>query len=98
MPWRDDADGATLAVRLVPRGGRDQIGGIVVDAEGRRRLSVRVSAPPEDGKANAALIALLAKSWKIPKSRIAIVGGATDRNKVLRFRGLALGALPIPRH
>jgi uncharacterized protein YggU (UPF0235/DUF167 family) len=87
LPFRAIPGGASLAVRLTPRGGRDAIEGVVVDATGAKRLKARVAAPPEDGKANAALIALLAKSLKIPRSRIALIGGATDRNKVFRIDG-----------
>lgn len=93
MPFRDTAEGATLAVRLTPKGGRDAVEGMVTDAAGRRQLKVRVSAVPEDGKANAALIALLSKVWKIPKSRIALIGGATDRNKVVRIAGASASDL-----
>lgn len=57
------------------------------DANGRAHLKVAVTAPPEDGKANAALIALLGKAWKLPKSAFEIVGGATDRRKTLLLRG-----------
>ena len=96
MPFRSVPGGANVAVRLTPKGGRDAIEGIVADAAGGRRLKVRVAAPPEDGKANAALIALLAKTWKIPKSRIALIGGATDRNKLLRIDGADAAALSRP--
>lgn len=57
----------------------------MVDAAGEARLAVRLRAVPEDGKANTALVALIAKSWKIPKSAIAVVSGFTMRQKTLRL-------------
>ena len=50
-------------------------------------LKVGVTAGPEDGKANEAVVKLLAKAWGVPKSRIAVVSGATDRNKTLHIAG-----------
>ena len=51
-------------------------------------LSVRVTAVPEDGKANAALLELLADRLKIPRSSIRIVRGRRTRNKVVQLDGL----------
>jgi uncharacterized protein YggU (UPF0235/DUF167 family) len=55
-----------LAVRLTPRGGRDAVDGWALDTDGRSYLKVRVASPPVDGAANAALLAFLAKTLKIP--------------------------------
>lgn len=77
-------DGALrVAVRLTPKGRRDAIEGIAATADGGAEIKASVTAVPEDGKANRALVKLLSKSWGIPKSDIAIVSGATDRHKVL---------------
>ncbi len=46
-------------------------------------LEVRVTSPPDQGKANTALVKLLAKEWKVPSSDISIASGATSRNKKL---------------
>ena len=80
-------EGLRLFVRLQPKARRERIEGIVAEPNGRVALKVAVTAPPEDGKANAALIALLGKSWRLPKSAITIVGGLSDRRKTLLLRG-----------
>lgn len=80
-------EGVRVFVRLQPKARREGIEGIVTEPDGRVALKVAVTAPPESGKANAALIALLGKSWRLPKSAIEIVGGATDRRKTLLLRG-----------
>jgi uncharacterized protein (TIGR00251 family) len=81
--------GVKLAVRLTPKASRDRIEGVAEDAEGRAVLKVSVTAVPEDGKANAALIKLLAKEWRLPKSTMDIVQGAADRRKVVFISGEA---------
>ncbi len=70
-----------LRVRVQPRAARDEILGWQGGA-----LKVRLTAPPVDGKANARLIALLAAELKVPKSRIAILGGQSGRDKRLKIR------------
>ena len=50
-------------------------------------IKASVTAAPEDGKANAALIALLAEEWHLPKSVFAVVRGAAARDKVLSVAG-----------
>jgi uncharacterized protein YggU (UPF0235/DUF167 family) len=47
-------------------------------------LVARVAAPPVDGKANAAVCALIAESYGVPKSRVSVVRGASARDKVVR--------------
>lgn len=76
-----------LRVRLTPSGGRDAIDGVETDAEGQAYVKARVTAVPEDGKANKALIALLSKTLKISKSSISFVSGETSRKKILRLEG-----------
>ena len=70
-----------LAVRVTPRGGRDAVEGWVRDAAGRPVLKVRVAAAAADGAANAAVLALLAKALKTPKSSLTLVSGQTARLK-----------------
>ncbi len=50
-------------------------------------LRAAVTAPPEQGKANAAVIALLAATWRLPKSSLAVIGGAAARRKVVSATG-----------
>jgi uncharacterized protein (TIGR00251 family) len=77
-----------LAVRLTPRGGRDAIEGWVDDADGRPLLKARVAAPPVEGEANAALVKLIAKALRLPRSAVRIASGETARIKVLEIDGL----------
>lgn len=50
-------------------------------------LKIAVTAPPDKGKANAAVVALLAKTFGVAKSSVTVVAGETDRRKVLRIAG-----------
>lgn len=77
------AGGVKVAVRVTPKASRDKIEGPVEMAEGEVALKLAVSAPPEDGKANDAVLRLLSKAWKIPKSSLAVVSGATSRSKTV---------------
>ena len=76
-----------IAVRLTPKGGRDAIDGWREDAAGKRVLAARVAAPPEDGKANEALVRLLAKTLDVAKSKVRIVTGETSRMKIVEVAG-----------
>ena len=51
-------------------------------------LRLRVTAPPEDGKANAAVVRLLAQTLGIPRSRLEIIQGHSSRNKVIKVASL----------
>lgn len=79
--------GVLFRVRLTPKGGRDAVEGWQETAPQEFHLKARVRAVPEDGKANAALIALIAKLAHVPKSRITIAAGATSRLKTLKIEG-----------
>jgi hypothetical protein len=77
------ADGVIVTVKVTPRARRTAIEAPADD----QALRVRVTAPPADGKANAAVITLLADAWDIPKSALSIVGGQTSRLKRILIRG-----------
>ena len=81
------ADGVVVAVRLTPKAARGGIDGVRIDADGRGYVAVRVNAPARDGKANAAMIKLLAKTWRVPASAITIAAGHKDRRKRLHVAG-----------
>jgi len=85
--WQKFDDYIRLAVRLTPNGGRNAIDGLEPDGEGGMLLKARVTAIPEKGKANKALIALVAKSLGIAKSSVSLASGETSRKKILRIDG-----------
>jgi len=66
---------------------RDALDGIETDSAGETHLKARVTAVPEKGKANKALIHLIAGSLGIPKSSVSLVSGDTARKKILRIEG-----------
>ena len=76
-----------MRIRLTPKASRSRVEGVGAGADGGAVLKVAVTAPPERGKANAAMITLLAKAWRLPKTSMAITAGATARRKTLLVRG-----------
>jgi uncharacterized protein len=79
----DRPDGVRFAVRVQPRGGRSEIVGLLGGA-----LKVRVAAPPVEGAANAALVALLADALDLPRAAVRIVAGAASRTKLVEVAGV----------
>jgi uncharacterized protein YggU (UPF0235/DUF167 family) len=82
-----------VAVRVTPRGGRDAVEGWVADAAGRPVLKLRVAAAAADGAANEAVLALLAKALRRPKSSLTLVSGQTARLKRIEIEGLDAAGL-----
>ena len=78
---RRTVTGVTVELRAQPRARRTAL-----ECAGGA-LKAQVTAPAEDGKANAAVIELLAATWKLPKSIFAVTRGATSRDKVLSIAG-----------
>ena len=74
---------ARIRVRLTPRSARDELAGWQ-----DRELRVKVTAPPVEGKANAALERLLAKLLGVPKTNVRVVAGARGRTKTVAIEGL----------
>ena len=78
------ADGARVALRVTPRAASSRVQGVEVDGAGNVQ---RVSAPPGAGKANAAVIRLLARRWRMAQRDLELVSGAGARHKVLHVHG-----------
>ena len=72
--------GSELAVRVTPKASRNAVS---VDEDGH--LKVRVTTVPEDGKATAAVVKLLAHALGVARSRLTLLRGATSRNKAFRI-------------
>lgn len=79
--------GVRVFLRVSPKASRDAVMGVMEGPGGRLTLKVAVTAVPEDGKANAAVIALLAKLWRVPKGSVAVAAGGADRSKILFISG-----------
>ena len=76
-----------LIVHLTPKASANKIEGWTLNAEGQKVLRVRVTAVPENGKANEALIKLLSQTLRISQSQISITRGVTARIKHLEIDG-----------
>ena len=79
--------GIIFDVRVVPRASKCEIVG-----EHDGALKVRIASPPVDGAANAELIRFLAKSFRIPRGDVEIVGGESSKNKRVRMSNLTKAA------
>ena len=79
----DTADGAVLAVRVIPRAKNHEIAGTRADA-----LLVRLAAPPVEGAANAALIELLADRLRVSRRAVRILSGGCGRQKRVAVSGV----------
>lgn len=77
-----------LWIKAVPGASRDQISGVLGD-----RLKIRVSAPPEGGKANKAIIALITKTFALKSSQVEIESGHAHAEKTLRLRTTTIAKL-----
>ena len=86
-PWRVSGDAVLLSLRLTPRSSKDALEGVETLADGRSVLKARVRAVPEDGKANLALLRLLADQLDCPIRALTLASGATGRTKVIRIEG-----------
>ena len=86
-PWRYSTQGISVALRVTPRGGRDDIDGVETLANGRTVVKIRVRAIAEGGEANRAVTELLAKALVVPKARVRILSGVTSRLKQVAIDG-----------
>jgi uncharacterized protein (TIGR00251 family) len=87
QPFAETADGVRLAVRVTPKASAERIIGLADEADGGVVLKVAVTAAPENGKANAALLKLLARAFRLPARDFAVVRGASDRRKIVAVMG-----------
>ena len=79
------SENKAIAVRLTPKASKNRVGDVRQLPNGEEQLMVYVTAPPDDGKANEAMISLLAKHYGVAPSRVTLVRGATNRNKLVRI-------------
>jgi uncharacterized protein len=86
-PWRYSVQGVSVALRVTPRGGRDDIDGLETLANGRTVIKVRVRAIADGGEANRAVTELLAKALGVPRANVRILSGATSRLKQIAVDG-----------
>jgi uncharacterized protein (TIGR00251 family) len=77
--------GIRIKIRVQPRARQNAIEGVVGEA-----LKIRLAAPPVDGKANAALIALLAKTVGVARSAVSIAAGNASRDKIVAIHGVSI--------
>jgi uncharacterized protein (TIGR00251 family) len=82
--------GVLIDIAVKPRSSREGVGPVQGD-----RLVVAVNAPPVDGKANEAVVRVLAETFGIPRSAVAIVRGETGRKKTVRLAGVTADAVTI---
>ena len=86
-PWRYSTEGISVALRVTPRGGRDDIDGIETLANGKSVVKIRVRAIAEGGEANRAVTELLARALGVPKRNVRLLAGATSRLKQVAVDG-----------
>lgn len=87
--WSRAADGSVvLALHIQPGAKKTELAGLHGEA-----LKIRLAAPPVDGKANAALLAFLAKACGVSKSAVELVSGETSRSKRVKVRGADMAVL-----
>jgi len=79
---------AKLSVKVVPRASRDEIVGWLGD-----RLKVKIAAPPQDGRANAALEAFLAQTLGLPKRNVRVAAGHGSSSKIVEIEGIGQAEL-----
>jgi uncharacterized protein len=80
-------DGLRAAIRLSPRAKIDRLLALTATAAGGCAIKASVTAPPEGGRANEALLRLLAHAWRLPRRDLSIVAGAAGRNKIIKIAG-----------
>ncbi len=70
-----------IRIKVIPRASRNEIVGELANGE----LKIKLTSPPLDGAANAAMLTFLSDVWQIPKSKMTIVQGEKSRHKVIEI-------------
>jgi uncharacterized protein len=83
IPISENETGVVFRIRVVPRASRCEAAGFQDDA-----LKLRITAPPVEGKANEACIALLAELLGVKKGQVAIIAGHASRTKTVAVKGV----------
>ena len=95
MPKAKTGESRLLRVRVTPRSRRNEMGPIEDASDGV--VKVKLTAPPVDGRANDALIELVAETFGLPRSAVEIVAGEHSRLKTLRLHGVPEPSEPSAR-
>ena len=91
--WRLVKKGVLVDIRLSPNASANRIGAMEKAGDGKERLKISVTAIPEKGKANKALLKFLAKELGFPQKDMELAAGQTDRNKTVLITGEAEAVL-----
>ena len=86
-PFSAAAGGVRGRLRVQPRARRNRIEGLVPETDGGVALKVAVTAAPEDGRANAAVLTLLSEAWDVARSNLVVTVGAAGRRKTIHLQG-----------
>jgi len=84
IPLHVSPDGVSFAVKVQPRARKNAVTGELGDA-----LKLALTAPPVEGRANAACVEFFANLLDVPRSSVTIASGASNRRKVIRVAGLS---------
>ncbi len=75
-----------ISIKVIPNAKQNEVVSDETDLLGLRILKIKVNQPPEDGKANKAVVELLCEYFKVKKSAVLIISGETSRNKIVEIR------------
>jgi hypothetical protein len=86
-PFAAAREGVRTLVRVSPKSARARVLGVAERPDGRAELKIALASAPEGGRANAELIAFLARQWRVPKGSLTLLSGAADRRKTVLLAG-----------
>lgn len=87
LPFKPDARGGSLYLRVTPKSARPGIAGLFEGVDGKVSLQIKVTAQPEKGKANEAVIDFLAETLRLPRKAFTLTAGETSRLKTVHIAG-----------